>query len=336
MHRQSIAQSRYNDAMRGQVIVAFGYHDQEAPRQWNIVRELQSQGCEVRECHTTARGFLGKVWDLHAQWKQKRTSADALLVTFPGHYLVPLAWMLTRMPRRRLIFDAFLSLSDSVVTDRGLVSWWNPYAWFLYAMDWLSCHLADEVLIDTDAHRRFFLRRFHLRPDRVRVVYLGSRTDLFQPKTKNQKLKAKSFDVFFYGTYIPLQGVEYILDAAKIVQSQNSTVHFTLVGRGQTYSAMRAKAEQLQLRNVTFLPFVLLAELPTLLKKADLCLGIFGTTAKAQHVIPHKVYDAVACGVPIITEDSPALRERFAATPSVIPCPAGDSAALARIILTRV
>ena len=96
---------------------------------------------------------------------------------------------------------------------------------------------------------------------------------------------------------------------------------------------MHALARELHLRNVTFLPFVPLPQLPSLIHSADLCLGIFGTSEKARRVIPHKVLDAIACGVPVITADTPAIRERFANNPLVHLVPAGNAQELARRIL---
>lgn len=319
--------------------IIFGYHDRESPRTRTVRAELARRGWEVVECHAARHGLTPKLRDLLARWRKAREGAGAMLVTFPGQYLVPLAWLLTRTPRRRLMFDAFVSLYDSIVSDRGLVSSWHPYAWFLWLTDWISCRLADEVWVDTEANRRFFIRTFGIKPERIAVVYLEARADLFTPvsaETYSDKLQThQHFNILFYGSFIPLQGVEHILDAAKIVAEGDPSVRFTLVGAGQTLPAMRAKAAALGLRNVEFRPHVALGELPDLIRSADLCLGIFGTSGKAGRVIPHKVCDAIACGVPVLTADTPAIRERFAKHPLVILCGAGNPRAIAEAVLLR-
>jgi glycosyltransferase involved in cell wall biosynthesis len=60
------------------------------------------------------------------------------------------------------------------------------------------------------------------------------------------------------------------------------------------------------------------------------CLGIFGTSEKAASVIPNKVFQVVAAGRPLITRDSPAIRELLSPTPGCVSLvAAGDAAALA-------
>ena len=317
-------------------ILTFGYHDQESPRHWTVCEALKKDGAQITECHTTAPGFLGKMRHLRTSFRQHR-DIDAVLVPFPGHFLMPLAWWLTRRPRKKLIFDAFISLYDTDVLDRRRFSKLNPRAWLLFFIDWLSMHLADEVLIDTEAHRNFLIKKFHLQPSRVRVIYLEARPDLFfqdqrRGSSRTAPTKGETFDIFFYGTLIPLQGVEYILEAAHILEKHNAPVRFTFVGTGK----LKQLIESARLRNVRIHPFVQLSELPDLIRSADLCLGIFGTSGKAQRVIPHKVIDAIACGVPVLTADTPALRERFANHPLVHTVPAGNANAIANAIMKLI
>lgn len=289
-------------------MIALGYHDQSAPRHWNLQRMYEGQGIRVLECHTEARGLFGKWRDLARKYRSMEAQADSVLVTFPGHTLMPIAWWLTRKPRKKLIFDAFLSLWDTLVDDRKKYTRWGPMAAMLFFLDWIALHLADKVLIDTQEHRKFLIRRFRLDPDRILAIPLGTRTDLFKPGTR-RPYREGTFKILFYGTYIPLQGIEHILDAAAILQESHPQMHFTLVGSGQTYPAMRRRAAALHLANVTFRNRMPYEELPMLIHESHLCLGIFGTSGKAHRVIPHKVYDAVACGVPVVTADTPAMHE---------------------------
>ena len=296
------------------------------------MKHYESEGWEVRACLTSKKGFIGKHRDLVTQFRTHKRDYDALLVNFPGYYLMPLAWILTRFPRKQVIFDAFISISDTLVSDRGKVSWSNPIAWFYYLADIISTHLADEVLIDTEAHKQFFMKQFFLRSRRVRVIYVGTREDLFHPGPKEDRLPAAKFNVLFIGSYIPLQGIQYILQAAKTLSGQED-IHFTLIGRGQTYDEMMTLKEELKLTNVTFLDFMPIEELPHYLRSCDVALGIFGTSDKANRVIPHKVYDAIACGVPVITAENLAIGEKYTDGNEVFLCKTGDAESLAEAIL---
>jgi glycosyltransferase involved in cell wall biosynthesis len=43
--------------------------------------------------------------------------------------------------------------------------------------------------------------------------------------------------------------------------------------------------------------------------QAGCALGIFGASGKAHRVIPHKTFQALAVGTPLLTGDTPAARE---------------------------
>jgi glycosyltransferase involved in cell wall biosynthesis len=263
------------------------------------------------------------------EFRCHRKACNAVVVTFPGHHLVWLAWLLTRFPRKYLVFDAFVSAYDTLVSDRRKVHPWNPAALAIWFLDFLDCHLADEILIDTKAHKDFFCRTFRIHPADMTVLYLEAPSELFRPDPHHKHIRKKTFEVLFYGSYIPLQGIDTILKAAAILQNQHASVHFTLVGGGQTYAKMRMLATEWKLQNVTFTPFIPLAHLPPLIHDADVCLGIFGTGDKTMRVIPHKVIECMACGVPVITADTPAIHERYKDGEGIHLVSPGDAHALA-------
>ena len=226
--------------MNKPILFTFGFPDTDSPRYRNLKETYENEGWHVEECLTSKKGFQAKHKDLYKTYKNLcalHGPPKTLLVNFPGYYLMPWAWLLTRYPRKKLIFDAFISVSDTLVSDRRQISWLHPLAWIYYLVDIISCHLADEVLIDTKAHKHFFASRFFLSPKNIRVMYVGTRKDLFFAGPKQNALPADAYNILFVGTYIPLQGIEYILQAAKLLQEQTD-IHFTFIGNGQTYEEM--------------------------------------------------------------------------------------------------
>jgi glycosyltransferase involved in cell wall biosynthesis len=318
-------------------ILAFGYHDLQGTRHWVIRRGLEEGGFRILECRTEHRGFLPKCLELVRKYRSMQKEADYVLLPFLGHYLVPLAWLLSRRPRKPLIFDAFLSLYDTSVDDRALVPRWHPRAWFLFLIDWLSCHLPDVILLDTEEHRQYFTERYGIPAEKILILPIGARTDIFRPQgegeARSEPELRERFRVEFHGTYIPLQGIETILHAAALLQEQQEDVQFVLIGRGQTFSAMQALTGELRLRNVHFEGQKSLGEVAQAIHDAHLCLGIFGITAKADRVIPHKAYEVLACRKPLITGRTHAALRLFQEGKNALLVPPGDAPALAGAIL---
>jgi glycosyltransferase involved in cell wall biosynthesis len=79
-------------------------------------------------------------------------------------------------------------------------------------------------------------------------------------------------------------------------------------------------------------PWVEYERLPGEIRAAGCALGIFGTTPKALRVIPNKAFQALACGAPLITADTPAARELLTNEQDAMLVPPGDPAALANAI----
>ena len=92
------------------------------------------------------------------------------------------------------------------------------------------------------------------------------------------------FTVLFTGTFIPLHGIEYIINAAKILEQRGEAIRFVIVGAGQSYQKITAMASELAVSNVQFERPVRYEQLSHLMLQAHLCLGIFGTSAKAATV----------------------------------------------------
>lgn len=318
--------------MLQKLIVAFGHFDPDGGRSWAIRTGLASHDFPVQIQRTTVKGMLGKYRDLARQWRSMRIQPDVMYVPFLGHWILPLAWFVTRRPRIPLIFDAFVSLYETEVCDRRRIAYWHPKAWLLWWVDWLCCRLCDAVLLDTEENADYFVQKYAVPRKKILVLPVGCRTDLFQPDPQSAE-HPHDFCVHFHGTYIPLQGIETILRAAAILQQRAPDVSFTIIGTGQTKPAMLALAEKEQLRNVTFIDSLPIESLPDHLTNADVCLGIFGTSAKASRVIPNKAYEALSAGKPLITAKTAATQRIFRDECDALLIPPGNPEALASAII---
>lgn len=316
--------------MLAKKLLVIGYHDRESPRHISVCDAYRKEGWEVVECHTSKTGFFAKIRDLSHQYRPYATNVDAVLVTFPGHFLLPVVWTMTRRPRKKVFFDAFISLYDSDILDRARWPRWHPRAWILWWIDILSTHIADVTIVDTEQHREYFIERFRLAPHRVNVIALQTRADIFhpQPDLRRKRAPGDRYEILFCGTCIPLQGVEIIAAAARLLHERKTPVHFTFVGPRKLHVALEGNVPP----GTTFAPFATLQEVARYICSADLCLGIFGTTEKARRVVPHKVIDSVACGIPVLTANTQPIVDRYAHNALVHTCPAGNPAALADAI----
>jgi glycosyltransferase involved in cell wall biosynthesis len=255
------------------------------------------------------------------------------MVGYLGHFDMFLARPLASIRRKPLFFDAFLSLYDTVVMDRKLLKPESLPARFLFWMDRTACLLADRVVLDTRAHIDFFVETFHLSEKKFRRVFVGAETGLFHPcGAEPESISGKSsFRVLFYGQFIPLHGIDVIVRAAKILEGED--VEFTLIGKGQEYSRIRALADHLGVSNIRWIEWVPYEDIRSYICGSHAGLGIFGDTEKAGRVIPNKAFQILACRRPLITGDSPAIRELLVNRATVILCKRGMPEDLAEAIL---
>ena len=283
-------------------ICYFGTYDPQYSRNAVLLRGLKENGVTVLECRSTKTGFA-KYIDLYRKHRSLHGRYDVMFVAFPGQQSMILARFITRKP---IVFDVFTSLYDSMVNDRKLVSLWSLRALYYWKLDFISCLFADLILLDTQKHIDYFVNTFWIKRKKCARIFVGSDNTVFFP-AKQSIRESNEFKVHFHGSFIPLHGIEHIIHAAHILEREN--ILFTLIGKGQTYDAIQKTAEHLQSKNIRFYTSMSHAQLNEAMNNTDICLGIFGNTKKALRVIPNKVYEALAVGAAIITEESPGVKE---------------------------
>lgn len=307
-------------------VLAFGTYQWDYPRNAQVRSCLRGAGVDLTERHVDVWDRKRDAWTAGptavarlaaAQARlaiSRREPADALLVGYPGHFDLAAARIAAR--GRPLVFDPLVSLYDTLVGDRGRFTPKSAAGRALRRIDRHAFGAADLVVADTAAHARFYTERLGVDPSQLRVCLVGAEERLFHPAPHADE----AFSALFVGKLIPLHGLETILAAARLAPE----LPFRIVGSGQLSRSLVGAAP-----NVTHVPWIDYEKLPTAIRAAGCALGIFGTSEKASRVIPNKAYQALACGTPLVTADTPAARELLTDGVDSVLVPPGDPEALA-------
>ncbi|MCK4554133.1 glycosyltransferase [Candidatus Parcubacteria bacterium] len=301
-------------------ICYFGIYKPDYSRNRVLIKGLKQNGVKIIECQSSLKGFK-KYIDLIRKHKKIKNQYDIMIVGFPGYQAIILA---KRLTRKMIIFDAFASLHDSMVLDRKIAEQKSLKAKYYWFLDWLSCKLASKILLDTNEHIKYFAENFKINKEKFIRVFVGSDDEAIKP-TEEVKTES-SFLVHFHGSNIPLQGVQYVIKAARLLEKEN--IKFNIIG-----SNIKQKYSDFKIANVNFIDNVPYEKLGEYMSVANVSLGIFGNTEKAARVIPNKVYEALACRSAVITGDSRAVKELLKNKENVLLCKMGSANDLADKIL---
>lgn len=303
-----------------------GTWELDYPRNTLIIQALRDAGVRVETCHFSIQSGSGGAWKLAPGmllllafrvllaylWLIPNVAlrllrCDALVVGYIGQLDMIVLGSLARLMGRPVIFNPLVSLTDTLIEDRQRLSSRGLPGRLVGLVDRLSMRLATVVLADTAENAEFFAERFGVDPERLAVVQVGVPEEIFQPVGRPET-RIGPLDVLFVGKFIPLHGVDTIIRAAAMLQQRGSAVRIELVGTGQHYIKARELASWLKVDNIVWTDWIPFDELGTRIATADVILGIFDAGDKASRVIPNKVHQALACAVPVVTADTPAVR----------------------------
>ena len=311
--------------IKGQKILYIATKNSDYLRLTQEIRLLREQGNEVTEISSPAKSYFKRLLYVYRKLLFTDISAfDMVFAGFSPQLIVPL--FRRKLKKKPLAIDFFISLYDTLCFDRKKFRPKSIPGRLLKRLDRKTLAAADMTVCDTKAHGRYFCGEFGYPPEKMNVLYLEADTSIYYPRETPPN---KDFTVLYFGSVLPLQGVDVILKAIDILRDETG-LRFIFVGPLGKNNVRTGE-------NITeYISWLSQDELAEKIASADLCLaGHFnGSIMKAKRTIPGKAYIYHAMGKPMILGEGPANHELFKDDgKSVYFCNMSDPQALAELIL---
>lgn len=256
---------------------------------------------------------------------------DLVWGTTPPIFQAVTAWALARLKRARFLLEVrdlwpAFAVEVGVLRNRLLIT----------ASEWLERFLYKkaDVLI---ANSPGFVSHIHERSGRMaELVPNGADETMFDPEADGAAFRQRhglqgKFLVLYAGAHGLSNDLGVALTAAAQLRDRPE-IRVVLLGDGKDKPALQARASEMGLDNLVFLPPVSKAQMAEALAAADACLAILKPLKLYATVYPNKVFDYLAAGRPILLAIDGVIRQVVEAAGAGIFVPPGDPAALAAAI----
>jgi len=258
---------------------------------------------------------------------------DLVWGTSPPIFQGITAWALARFKRAPFLFEV-RDLWPAFAIAVGVLR--QPL--LIRLSEWLESFLyrqANMVMVNSPG----FIEHVGVRgARRVELVPNGTDTSMFNPEEDGEKFRHThklegKFIALYAGAHGMSNDLGVILEAANLLRERKD-ISFVLLGDGKEKPALEAKAIELNLETVRFIPPIPKIEMPSALAAADACIAILKPIEMYKTTYPNKVFDYMAAGRPVVLAIDGVIRQVIEQARGGIPVQPGDPVALADAVRT--
>ncbi len=260
--------------------------------------------------------FLGMWWisGLHLRRRyhvlQVHTMPDFLIF----------AAILPRITGCKLILDMHDLTSDLYsVKFRSRLT--RPLVWGLRAQERLAAGMAHHVITVHDPYRQILIDR-GIKPGKITVLMNAPDDRIFSMAIRETgKLPAPDaggdapFTLVYHGTIVARYGLDVMLRAVALLRERQAVQNLRLVvyGKGDDLTRLRGISDALGLDDIVYFngKHVPTEQLPGLLIRADLAVVPNLANAFTEYVLPTKLMEYAAIGVPAVVARTMVVSQYF-------------------------
>jgi glycosyltransferase involved in cell wall biosynthesis len=177
-------------------------------------------------------------------------------------------------------------------------------------VEMIVCRASKALVCVTEGLRDIFQTRYQLPAEKIRVIHNGTDTDRFHPLDQTTCRKHLGIDVEtkvvgFVGTFVPHQGLKYLIDSSSFIIEKSPGVTFLIVGDGPVRNDIIDMVQAMGVVEYFLFPgAVSQEEVPIYINAMDVCVAPF-TRSRNERIglSPLKIYDYIACGKPVVASN---------------------------------
>ena len=219
--------------------------------------------------------------------------------------MLPAALLLKWLFRKKVVYDSREDFPAMMLTKTYLSPRWRKFmSRFVAAAEQFAARQLDGVVTADPGSLRPLARSGN---SKKLVLYNFPNLDVFAPKPVE-----KTFDLVYRGglseragTFVLLRAVRYLLDSG----FSPRVLLFGYVDNEASQRALNEVIAELRIENlITLAGRIPYSEMAATLSSARILVCPLQTIPKFMNNIPVKVFEAWACGVPVIASDLPPIR----------------------------
>ncbi|ACT95224.1 glycosyltransferase [Dyadobacter fermentans] len=263
----------------------------------------------------------GLLWERPSLWNKIQRMIVELTVVWRSDIIIipatrhqnPYKYKLAKFFKKQIITDFYISYYDTFVTDRKTIAKESPEAAKHFKLDRNAILSSDRTIFLNGSEAEYYTRLLDIKLSDIRYSIVPLCVDARQ-KAANPFANGTTdkLTICWWGSYIPLHGLDKIIEAAHLLSKIMSDFEFVLFGNDDEKAMpFRNKIRELGIEN-----FVKIDNSksfhngqlePFLVSRCDIALGGFGDSEKAKNVFLNKVADAFAFGIPVLSMKTKAM-----------------------------
>jgi len=227
---------------------------------------------------------------------------DVVIGTSPQFFTVFSAWALAKFKRVPFVFE-LRDIWPASITAVGVMTG----SWVIKALEKLELFLyfqADLIISVTNSFKAELQNR-GVSADKIKVVLNGVDLSKYKPLSEKDKAFSEEFQLQgkFVAGYVGTHGLAHALDsiieAAELLKAEND-IRIVFAGGGADRARLEKLVEARDLSNVVMIPRQPKEDMPKIWSLCDISLVSLKDTPLFSKVIPSKIFESMAMGLPII------------------------------------